>query len=228
MAGYLDIAAADEASTLAAWTAEWNAARAVVPQCALPESQSGPWWIEKYEITPRESERLLRKDIKNNGGRRKLWTPAGIYTRLATNGARNYAYCGEMMYDTMEELALIRDFLSVASGSILVSGLGLGILPTAALLRSDIASITILEIEPDVIALSGKFDDPRINIIPADCWAWQPPNGATFDWVWHDPWGQPPSAQSVAKLAGNYAKVSARQRFYGLDADLTAAVAGFA
>ncbi len=79
-----------------------------------------------------------------------------------------------------------------ATGHCLVTGLGLGIVVNAMLLKPGVERVTVLEIDPDIIGLVGshyraKFGD-RLELIEADALTWKPPRGARYAAVWHDIW----------------------------------------
>lgn len=122
--------------------------------------------------------------------RNKAWmaiTP-GRYVRLQVKGA------GTMMSDTPMERRTNTRLLKDAHGDVLIGGLGIGMLP-AALLRTDrpthraIRSVTVLELESDVIRLvAPHLRDPRLTVVQADVFTWTPPEGALYDTIYWDIW----------------------------------------
>jgi hypothetical protein len=95
-----------------------------------------------------------------------------------------------IMSDTPAEIVEHALALNNATGNVLITGLGLGCLPHALLSKPDVTRIDIIEIDPDVIELTGAyFIDPRVHIhqgsaadlsaVPADL---------RWDYAWHDIW----------------------------------------
>ncbi len=154
----------------------------------LPEGVSGNWAVEHFEV-PEEPNMYLMRAWRD--GRP---VPGGTYTRLKNNSEPVF------MSDTPAEVADLAKFVKRASGDILITGLGLGLLPRT-LLRGDlrlhwaetardITSITVVELEADVIALVEPHlrGDDRLRIVQGDAFKWQPEDGQRFDWAWHDIW----------------------------------------
>ena len=111
------------------------------------------------------------------------YCPAGTYKRLRRGST-------VVMSNTKMEVDTNRAFVRAATGRVLVNGLGLGMVLTALLKKPDVASITVIENSPDVIALVAPTfaSDPRVTIIHADALEWRPAKGEKFDAVWHDIW----------------------------------------
>lgn len=94
------------------------------------------------------------------------------------------------MSDTPAEM---RDHLVAvhrARGSVLINGLGLGMYLQAVLAKPEVADVTVVEIAPEVIRLVGPTyaSDPRLTIVCADAFAYEPPKGKRYQCVWHDIW----------------------------------------
>jgi hypothetical protein len=136
---------------------------------------------------------------------RQFETEMGIgYLRLARDGrppglgkftALNYEDYGMIMSDTRPEVDDVRAFAYLLRGHVLITGLGLGMVPhmlTKVKKYSDnVLSLTIVEVSKDVIALTGdhyRKSDERISIVHADAKTWTPPKGTKYDAAWHDIW----------------------------------------
>lgn len=95
-----------------------------------------------------------------------------------------------VMSDTPAEICEHAHALNNARGRVLITGLGLGCLPHALLSLDDVTRIDIVEIDPDVIELSGAyFTDPRVHIHRGS--AVDPsalPSDLRWDYAWHDIW----------------------------------------
>ena len=146
----------------------------------LPEGESGDWKVERM---------VVHQDIQAL----RYWRdgravpPGDDYTRLTKKGT------GVFMTDTPAELNDAYDLLRLAEGHVLISGLGIGMIPRALLMDRfnafPVEHITILEKEPDVIKLvAPSLREMPITVIEADAFTWEPPAGTKFDWAWHDIW----------------------------------------
>lgn len=149
----------------------------------IPEGKSGDWSVEHYAVTDADgrTDRLRAACNPSAFGR---YVPPGEYTALKRRGA-------VIMSTTPDEL---RDcmFLRRMKGDGLIAGLGLGCAVTYVLRAERVATVTVVEESPDVIALVAPtlrhaFGD-LLRIIQADIFDWQPPKGARWDWGWYDIW----------------------------------------
>lgn len=144
----------------------------------LPPAESGDWKLETFEVPEEPNIALLRWYMEGRG------VPAGTYNRLK-NGQHN---C--FMSDTPAELGDCLELFNMVYGCLLITGLGLGMVPRALIKHNMVGEIHIVEKEPDVIKLTGgQFDnEPRITIHEGDAFNWLPPEGIGFDFAWHDIW----------------------------------------
>lgn len=141
----------------------------------IPEGQSGPWRVERFAMTPDRAKLSALRD-------RGRYCPAGGYTRLTRNGV-------VVMSDTPAEIRDLRSFESAAVGSVLITGLGLGIATSLALAKSEVSDVTVVECSPDVIALvAPHIACDRLTVIEADAYQWTPPRGRQWHAAWHDIW----------------------------------------
>jgi hypothetical protein len=161
----------------------------LIPLVDVPEGTCGKWSVEKFTISETDASRYNMFLAFKPGGAARSVKP-GTYTKLMAKGAFD-----PIMSDTPAE---IRDhfwFVRNASGKVLVTGLGLGVVTNALLLKPDVGHVTVIEVEPDIIKLVGghyqaKFGD-RLEIIQADAYKWvpEPPRfRGMFDYAWHDIW----------------------------------------
>lgn len=108
--------------------------------------------------------------------------PGGTYKRLMRGGT-----C--VMSNTPDEIRDFMHFVHKAHGSVLINGLGLGVLVKALLQKEDILKIRVIEQSEDVINLvANHINDSRVEIVHADAFEYKPLKGETFDFVWHDIW----------------------------------------
>jgi hypothetical protein len=139
----------------------------------VPEGVSGEWEVKKFEV--KEGVGTLRAALAGRPVR------TGVYTLLQSKAD------GLFMTDTPAEYRDAAGFINWAEGDVLISGLGLGMVIKALLKKPNVRSITVIELEPDVIKLvAPSYPDPRVRIICADAYTWKPDR--KFDWAWHDIW----------------------------------------
>lgn len=155
-----------------------------IPNVTVPEGQKGKWKIERF-IVSEQDEKMTHMQSIFSGGRG--YVPAGTYTKLSCVGR------GTIMSDTPDEK---RDHLHAvwkASGHCLINGLGLGMVLNAVLQRNatlPVTKVTVIELEQDVIDLVGPhyLSDPRVEIVNASAFDYNPPKGEKYGMVWHDIW----------------------------------------
>jgi hypothetical protein len=126
-----------------------------IQKVTVPEGRRGPWSVERFQ----------------SKAKRVGWGPsARTFTRLVHAGR------GIVMSDTPEEMRDHREAALRAHGSCLINGLGLGMILAAVLKKPDVTDVTVVETDPDAIALVGPTYDanPRLTIVHADALAYQP------------------------------------------------------
>lgn len=140
----------------------------------IPAGEIGSAKIETFEVTPKQSAVALfsRQNV-----------PPGTYTKLLIN-------CRIIMSDTPDELDDHRNFIRAATGNILINGLGLGCVLNVTRHNDRVKTITVVEKNPDVIALVGPHfaDDPKVNIIEGDAFTFKPKIDGKYDVAFHDIW----------------------------------------
>lgn len=107
----------------------------------------------------------------------------GTYTRLV------HERRGVVMSDTTAERRDHYPFVMKAKGHCLINGLGLGMCLAAALNKPEVESVTVVEIDEDVIRLVGPaYKDERVKIIHSSAFEYKPEKDVRFGAVWHDIW----------------------------------------
>lgn len=145
----------------------------------VPEGRSDPWEIKRFTVSEQDAEfHNLREAI---GGLRRNIT-AGEYTRLSRGNT-------VVMSDTAAEISDHLTFIRIATGSVLINGLGIGMCLKAVLAKPCVTDVTVIEMSPDVIALVAEhYKDPRCTIINASAFDYKPPRNKEYRAVWHDIW----------------------------------------
>ena len=87
----------------------------MLEKVSIPEGKSGIWSVQKFVISDEEAK-FDRMRASFRDGR---YARAGTYTRLMRGGVL-------VMSDTTDEMRDHRDPVMRASGSVLINGLGLG------------------------------------------------------------------------------------------------------
>jgi len=175
----------------------------IIPKVSLPDCKKGDWEIAKFEV---EDSLVYRF-------RERHFLP-GTYTKL------HHKYRGLIMSDTPAERLDHVDFVRHAHGSVLISGLGLGMCLGAVLKVPSVTDVTILEIEQDVIDLvAPHYKDDRVTIIHTNALEWKPPKGKKYEAVWHDIWDNicVDNKPEMSKLNRRYARKSYWKGCWGQD-----------
>lgn len=151
----------------------------LIPNVDVPEGVSGNWKVERFTIEPSDPSLFL---FNLRAGRRGV--RPGYYTRLMRGST-------VVMSDTDAEKSDHREAVRRATGTILLNGLGLGMVLNACLLKPEVQHAFVVEKSEGVIKLCAahyqqKFGD-RLTIIHDDALTFKPPK-VRFGIVWHDIW----------------------------------------
>jgi SAM-dependent methyltransferase len=184
----------------------------LIPPTPVPPGQRGPWKIEKFKVSEQDASfHNLRAMI--NAHRGETMIQAGEYTRLMGPG-------GVMMSDTPGEKQDHYQFVQLAAGRVLIVGLGLGMVTYAVLLKRNVTHVTVVEIDPDIIALvAPHVYSMRLEIVQADIHTWEPPKGERFDHAWFDIWPTicEDHLEDMKKLKDRFRRSCKRMGFWSLD-----------
>jgi hypothetical protein len=184
----------------------WDDYRARVGIC----QRRGPWRVEMVQEKPGEPSQWVAE------GDGLPFVP-GWYTALI------HEQRGLVMSDVPAEIAGMLPFLDrvqaenwklrVTGTSVLISGLGLGIVPAWLLANVAVHRIDVIEIDADVIELVARDEaareawaaSPRLHVHLGDALTWKPSGQpgcalhsdceppSSWDAAWHDIWDQPSS-----------------------------------
>jgi len=99
-------------------------------------------------------------------------------------------YGSIMMADTEMEKRTNTSFVSRASGDVLIGGLGLGMVLLAVQAKEEVNSVTVIEIEQEIIDLVVPQLplNVKVTIICGDIFEWYPPKGVLYDVIYFDIW----------------------------------------
>jgi hypothetical protein len=174
--------------------------------------------IDHMEVT--EKDVALDNLRSTFNGRSDMVCRPGTYTRLLTRPmAENGTFMDKgwvlMMSDTPYEIKAARFLKWEANGHVLIAGLGLGATTLPVLQNPAVKSVTVIELNRDVIAivepaLKRAFPEAGQKLIVHcdDALTWKPAKGQLFDTMWFDIW---PSISAdnlpeMTKMKRHYAK----------------------
>lgn len=161
----------------------------------------------------------------------KNWLPIGRSGdwRIKRFQENNLTYTGLIykntwwMSDTDKDTFETEQFLSNAYGHVIITGLGLGIIPCWLAKQDKIKSITIIELNQDVIDLVWKHLEQenlknngcKISLIKGDARNFK--TDFVFDVAWHDIWdnSRKPEAQvEIEQMKSHYQSFCKNQFFW--------------
>ena len=189
-------------------------ASARVSRFITDDEDYGRWRIFHFEVDEHHHRMSIARAIGEGGPNRHMRVartiPEGEYVSLLrkatpgelqdiadgtvvdayTDDGPNKAYI-PVMSDTPTEIREMGHALKHAHGRVLITGLGLGCLVAGLLSNPDVTEIVVVEIDRDVIALTGKWykAEPRVTIVNDDAIRFAAGyDGPDFDYAWHDIW----------------------------------------
>lgn len=156
----------------------------------VPEGESGPWKVERFEVTRDEAKLDAFKAVEHGHTR---FVPPGEYTKLCDQGSPFNGVMGPVMSDTPDEISDHLPFIQSSSGHVLIAGLGLGVCVAGCLDREEVEHVTVVERSPNVIDLVAdhyyeRYGRDRLAIVEADIFEYEPDGRVTFDQTWLDIW----------------------------------------
>lgn len=177
----------------------------LIESVKIPEGSLGPWTVKKVHVSKSDSEiTSLRAIMKGRG-----YVPPGTYTQLLCSGR------GIVMSDTPDERRDHFYAVRMATGHVLINGLGIGMVLGAVLKKRVVTKVTIIEISPEVVALVGPhYSDRRLSIVTESAFNYQPPKGERYSMVWHDIWDNI-CADNLAEMTKLKRKYSRRTDWQG-------------
>lgn len=147
----------------------------------LPECEGADWIVERFTIPDID---LVTIRLAMDG---RAIRP-GTYTRLLRKPASRF-WNTPIMSDTRAEILDLLPFVRMASGRVLINGLGLGVALKAVLAKPEVEHVDVVEISQDLIDLVGPhYACDRLTIWCADAREITWPKGTSWDVAWHDIW----------------------------------------
>lgn len=153
-------------------------------QINVPDGRIGKWEIRTFTVSfsdavkhnLREFGRLQRYIAHN--------VPYKALYRHESDGSIT-----TIMSNTPAEVTDHMDFIRKAKGDVLIFGLGIGMVVQALHDKSEIQSITIVEIDHDLIEYVGAYYlsiSPKVRLIQDDALTYY--NNDKYDAIWFDIW----------------------------------------
>lgn len=155
-----------------------------------PNVESENWKIRTFEVTMNDYRAIYDQGIL-----------PGKYVSLNKKNVGGFENTC-MMSDTPMERFTNQEFVNNACGRVLIAGLGIGMVPAAIAEKDDVESITILEIDQEIIDLVEPLirkyipNQDKITIVQADALTYPDTyNGEKYDWAWLDIWPEFPNSE---------------------------------
>lgn len=174
----------------------------MIEKVSIPEGQRGDWRVVRFDVSADEAAWASVRALRDGRG----GIVPGTYTKLVCKGR------GTVMSDTPDERRDHMPAYRKAKGHVLINGLGLGMVLGAILKKSEVESVTVVEISQDVIDLVWPhYACDRLKVVKSCAYAYDPPKGVRYGAVWHDIW------DSIC--ADNLPSMTRLKRKYGRRAD---------
>lgn len=143
--------------------------------------------IEKFEVTKDKADLYNMSLLFGGQGDRQV--RPGTYTRLVElKDDSRVLWMSDTSAERKDHWEPLFE-IEKRGGDVLIAGLGLGMIASAALKFKHVTSVTVIEIDPGVIDLiAPQLNDPRLTIIEADIFKWKPPVGAHYSVAYFDVW----------------------------------------
>lgn len=143
----------------------------------------GDWLIKEFEVTENDAEMFnLRLRFQ---GKEDQSIVAGKYLRLEQIST-GYV----VMSNTPMECNTNKIAYEMAHGSVLMAGLGMGMILEAVLSKPEVTKVKVIEIDENIIDYVGGYfkDDPRVEIIHGDILKYKPAENEFYNYIWLDIW----------------------------------------
>jgi len=149
-----------------------------VKKSTVPEGKCGDWEVKRFTIDNRGAFIHNLRELMHNTHR---YVSPEVYTMLTHRG-------GLICSDTPAERRDMLPFMKNAMGTVLISGLGLGVVVVALCELDGVDKVIVNEISKEVIDLVyPHIQHEKLVINHADVWKWHP-GKERFNTMWHDIW----------------------------------------
>jgi len=171
----------------------------VLPECELGEAK-----ITHVTVDRDASAMTAIRAIRDPGS----YVAEGTYCQLHVGRSL-------MMSDTRMEKRSNLGVLMNARGSVLIAGLGIGLILLPLLKDPQVEKITVIEKSADVIKLVEPYlrkaageNASKLTVICADIFVWEPPKGQKWDTIYFDIWADicEDNLKEMAKLHQKFAR----------------------
>jgi hypothetical protein len=148
----------------------------------VPDGVSGNWKVERFTVPDHPTVEGLRAAMDGHG------VPPVEYTRLIRGGIFSETIMSDTPWEIRTNSPILRAMEHPACTSVLLMGLGIGMVLQHALKQPNLTQIDVMENSPDVIKLVGPTytHDQRVSIFEADALAFRPDRYAFYDAIWID------------------------------------------
>ena len=158
----------------------------------IPEGRSGKFFIWHQVVTGEDVGRRKSFDARNGDLIRDEFQAPGEYCLLIKTDLANRQ--GDIiMSDTWFERSTNIEVVTKANGDVLIAGLGIGLILTLIVLKPEVKSVTVIEMNQDVINLTEKplrqylgGASAKLIVIQNDIFKWQP--NKKYDTIYFDVW----------------------------------------
>lgn len=154
-----------------------------VPATLRPQG-FGLWAIERWNVPP---DSYLAGAEDDDERMRPAGFPSVTLLRRWTMGTL-HRHGEVVMEDSRPELEQHLPIWLAARGRVLVTGLGLGCVVRGLLASPRVEHVDVVEIDAGILRVVGpEFEgNARVTLHHADALTWEPPEGARWDYAWHD------------------------------------------
>lgn len=189
----------------------------------VPEGEFGTARVSRFEVSEAAAQLSAVRSAFQGGGRG--YVPPGVYSQLIVNGRLWMSDTPDERRDHLEPLMEARQH---GARTALVSGLGLGMVVGGLLRLESIESVTVVELNTDVIQLVGRHYQQMaadlgksFEVVCGD--AMDPSAlfspGSYWDIAWHDVWADlcTDNLDEMSAMARRYVRRVGWQGFWGRD-----------
>lgn len=143
----------------------------------------GDWLIKEFEVSEEEAK-FFNMRLRFQG-KEDQSIVAGTYQRLEQISTGYVVMSNTPMECNTNKIAYEK-----ARGSVLMAGLGMGMILEAVLSKPEVTHVRIIEIDKDIIEYVGSFfkADPRVEIIHGDIFKYIPAIDEFYNYIWLDIW----------------------------------------